>query len=439
MHSRRSSSSLVLSASGSYDENKVNSAANGDISADHNRITMKTRVAVRDQTPHRFQVVPLRDVGQLLTTRRDTVNHLSVPSTPSNSVIKASCGRLNSGSCLPNPGLSLSSLPPSQQAHSANSTPKERRVSLKSSSKGNPANVETPFRRREMDKTQSVGETRPVLVELDLNSTPNRRSVKSDNLSHLSLRTNRRFVTIQQQLPSKVDTRSALASHTVNSETDIQSPGPRESSPCLLNNRLSGSNASVKAKADLSKTHFVKKVTFALSPRSSIDSDMDGLRSTKRHAIYTQSLIVPYLHGIGSPDRSSSEGSTPVNENIEVQGPPLLFKDEACDPLKNGDWLDYLEETGEQGEHDCVHASRKSLLGEPFELKSSGTERYIATAPKLCLRSETVAPLNFVLRSLDGTAYNGKRGDNWRADDIAYPDIILDLIADIDKAIESWR
>src|SRR6266545_1935371 len=45
-------------------------------------VTMKTRVAVRDQTPHRFQIIPLREVKDLVTqperhpTPSTTGNHL---------------------------------------------------------------------------------------------------------------------------------------------------------------------------------------------------------------------------------------------------------------------------------------------------------------------------------------------------------------------------
>jgi hypothetical protein len=40
------------------------SSKQGADGGDPTRVTMKTRVAVRDQTPHRFQVVPLRDAGK---------------------------------------------------------------------------------------------------------------------------------------------------------------------------------------------------------------------------------------------------------------------------------------------------------------------------------------------------------------------------------------
>lgn len=37
-------------------------STNADANADQGRITMQTRVAVRDTTPHRFQIIPLREV-----------------------------------------------------------------------------------------------------------------------------------------------------------------------------------------------------------------------------------------------------------------------------------------------------------------------------------------------------------------------------------------
>lgn len=43
-----------------------------EISPDNTKLTMKTRVAVRDKTPHRFQVVPLREIGSLVLPAQDT-------------------------------------------------------------------------------------------------------------------------------------------------------------------------------------------------------------------------------------------------------------------------------------------------------------------------------------------------------------------------------
>jgi hypothetical protein len=40
-------------------------------SSDNTKLTMKTRVAVRDKTPHRFQVVPLREIGSLSLPAQD--------------------------------------------------------------------------------------------------------------------------------------------------------------------------------------------------------------------------------------------------------------------------------------------------------------------------------------------------------------------------------
>lgn len=44
-----------------------------EISPDNTKLTMKTRVAVRDKTPHRFQVVPLREIGSLALPAQDTM------------------------------------------------------------------------------------------------------------------------------------------------------------------------------------------------------------------------------------------------------------------------------------------------------------------------------------------------------------------------------
>ncbi|KAF4620009.1 hypothetical protein D9613_005477 [Agrocybe pediades] len=53
-------------------------------SGDHTTVKMKTRVAVRDKNPHRFQVVPLRDITKLqaaLAQVENNPNHLSAPSS----------------------------------------------------------------------------------------------------------------------------------------------------------------------------------------------------------------------------------------------------------------------------------------------------------------------------------------------------------------------
>ncbi|KAF9057763.1 hypothetical protein BJ165DRAFT_74332 [Panaeolus papilionaceus] len=448
MHSRRSSSSLVLSGSGSYDETyKTSSTAIGENNTvDHSRITMKTRVAVRDHTPHRFQVVPLRDVGQLLVARKDVASQLVLPSTPSNSILKPPSGR-------PGPSniQTMTSLPSFHSVHGLNVNPlsKDSFMSIKPPGKG-PQKINTTVRRRENDRTHSVGDTRPVLVEVDLNSTPNQRSVKSDNLSHLSLRTNRRFVTIQQHLPCKADppcTPSELGSRDVSSELDLQSSGHNQSPQCTLDDGFCASHSFTKdsnLETD-ARTNLVKKVTFELGHRTSLDSDLDEPRSKKRHAIYTQSLFVPYCHDVGYPNRPSVDNSVSENSSSAVhipashdQGPPLLFRDESCDPLKTGDWLAFLDDSNEAKGLDI---SGKGLLGEPFELKPpQGKEEGIATAPTPCLGSAPVAPLKLVARLLKETAYDGKLFDEGKVkDEIIYSGIVMELFADIDKAIQGWR
>ena len=282
--SRRFSSSNQLELSGLLATSRSkDSRLNADynIDADHARITMKTRVAVRDKTPHRFQVVPLRDATPL---DGGHPSHLTLPPVSHSLLRSASIRRQTYSQVRPATASSYSQLDITQNKCDMMLADGE---TLATPSTGIPVLALSPS--FEFDNP----ERSHALVEQDINRQDTKATANKFEIS----------ITTPTKAPRSYD----ASHHTHVQNTPIQSSITESKSPRKKrtrsenipkirdNNRRDGRNGLATTK------------------------DNADFRMSKRHAIYTQSLYVPFLESPNYFRGSSTEdrkGHQLFNENV---------------------------------------------------------------------------------------------------------------------------
>ena len=285
--SRRFSSSNQLSVLLATSRSK-DSTLNADynhVDADHARITMKTRVAVRDKTPHRFQVVPLRDVTPLEGGRP---SQLTIPPASHTLLRSASIRRQTYSQVRPVIASSYSQLDITQ--NKCDMMMLADSETLATPSAGIPVLMLSPS--FELDNQARSH----ALAEQDMNRQDIKATINKCEI----------FVTT----PTKASQNYDASHHTHVQNAPIQSlimesKSPRkkrtrsENIPRIRdNNRRDARNGPAAAK------------------------DNSDFRMSKRHAIYTQSLYVPFLEtpsyfpGSSMEDRKGHPSHQLLNEAV---------------------------------------------------------------------------------------------------------------------------
>ena len=281
---RRFSASNQLSGLLATSKSKDSSLnADYNVDADHARITMKTRVAVRDKTPHRFQVVPLRDVTPLDGGRP---SHLTIPPASHTLLRSASIRRQTYSQVRPVIASSYSQLNIAQ--NQCDMMMLADGETLATPSAGIPVLVLSPS--FELDNPARSH----ALAEQDMNRQDIKATTSNYEIS----------VTTPTKTPQSYDaSHHTHVQNSLNQSLITESKSPRkkrtrsENIPMIRdNNRRDARNDPAAAK------------------------DSSDIRTSKRHAIYTQSLYVPFLESPSYFPGSSTEDRKghhqPFNEGV---------------------------------------------------------------------------------------------------------------------------
>ena len=385
--SRHFSSSNQLSgllANSRSKDSRLNADYNAD--ADNARITMKTRVAVRDKTPHRFQVVPLRDVTPLDSARP---SKLTIPHTLLRS---ASIRRQTYSQVRPVIASSYSQLDVTQNKCDLMMLADSETLAIPSV--GIPVLALSPF--FELDnpgRSHALGEQ--DMNRQDIKTTTNKYEIS---------------VTTPTKAPQSYD--ASYYTHVQNPPIQsliMESKSPRkkrtrsENIPRICdNNRRDARNGPAATK------------------------DNSDFRTSKRHAIYTQSLYVPFLDS------------------------PSYFPGDSTEHRK-GHHQRFNEDVSDSHLPDKVSFSEIFVSESGTTLSNANSDGQISPTNGRDLLSEK--PLQELILKFQGSATKNEcyRGLNYRRLSrvyplspearlhIIYPQIVREMFTDIDKAIQEWK
>ena len=383
--SHRFSSSDQLSGSLATSRSK-DSRLNADynVDADHARITMKTRVAVRDKTPHRFQVVPLHDVTLLNGGRP---SQLTLPPGSHTLLRSASIRRQTYSQVRPAVASSYSQLDITQ--NKSDMMMLADGETLATPSAEIPVLVLSPSFKLD-NSTRSH-----ALAEQDMNRQDIKATINQYQTS----------VTTPTKAPQRYDAshhpqvqNPPIQSLTMESKSPRKKRTRSENIPRIRdNNRRDARNGSAATK------------------------DCSDFRMSKRHAIYTQSLCVPFLETPSYFLGSSTE---------DRKGHHKLFNEDISDS----------------------HLPDEASFGEVF-VSESGTTLSNANSDGQISPNFGHVPLQVLMLKSPGSAMknDGYRGLNYHRLSrvyplsaearlhINYPQIVREMFADIDKAIQEWK
>jgi len=376
-------------------------------SGDHTRMKMKTRVAVRDKNPHRFQVVPLRDITKLqaaLSQIDNNSNHLSASVTSGNYLV-----------CSPSTQFSSYSRP--------------RQLSITSS-----LNSVHSFGGRDA-KENRIPESLPEKAQkLDSrNGITARSSVKlqegiSTALPEVSSISNLETIEKRKEPPSPSEDNSIL---TIYSERISTLNAPSQPSQqrthakfASLSNLL-GSYSSFQFTTPKKRRHSRKHKARHSDAAACITgkgfdppTTPDGRK--KRHAIYPPSLFLPYLKKDsfekeeGHLLSSLVDGSTSSPEMLRY-APEASVNLESDKTLRQSHTIfDY-----DSDEDQIVTAT---VLEDPFLVDKSLSSN---------LSSQPANSGSSVGQQKPATVEPNEAT-------IVYSKIILDLFSEVDAALAEW-
>ena len=413
---------------------------------DHTVMTMQTRVAIRDDTPHRFQVVPLRDVSKLET------------SSPS-------CREISYRAPL-SATLKQNPLCPPSAILGSNSQPKL--VPSSSSLKSHldtwaKENLDSQFCAHavkvDLDKEKgsvlqaipvpspsfSGRRTATVLSLLDINQnerkmpiTSSGRDVYSTASIHELIRSESPLThTISRSL--QVRTRPERNYHqSINTPEDAQPLAM----PLLVGKTKLKCRSRTMSDANLLNRRLDKPVQdeSLLSARDPVE-----IKLKKRHAIYTPTLYVPNFEQPGQLrgrdqnllDKDSQETSY---RNFQAFHDSPDKTDANADRQRNSENALHPSDINAE-DADVVACVPKefthdSTTGSMDRLPISTPTQHLAhqsSSQSLRFRRSTVGrPKLFLGEGNPVTSVSPLQ-------DIVYPQIIIDLLCDTDKLIEEWN
>ncbi|KAJ3514569.1 hypothetical protein NLJ89_g2309 [Agrocybe chaxingu] len=419
---------------------------NNENGGDATRVTMQTRVAVRDKTPHRFQVVPLRDASKYAMTRPELSTKLP---THSNHQRNPFLGPPSGKPSSVRQARTLESLPSSQSVE---------KVSSKSAAETKvpdhyPGQLCKPSRLVSLLSdtklpAQQVDGGRRLLSEVDLNRE-RRPSITGTsqagcNATHeVTLGTSRKFQTVRpvsRRTSVISDARSTMTSaHTISRSLQLRARYGR-SHP--KSQSLSDFDPSRLSLLDL----YTDRKSLALNDsqdelttrvRSRKDAqDIEDLQLNRRHAIYSESAFLPYVAETG---RSSARASGLRAVDEETISPKA-----SCGyPARQIQLGQHQQHLSSRAGPETVSTRRRQEPDKSFE--SQTTPRRVPrdlveikplhghSHPSLPLK-----PLNYKKASNTKVFVTGS-SLQMGADTGVYPKIILDIFADLDVAIWEWN
>lgn len=449
--SRRLSSSNQLSgllaSSGSKDHRLNSSHADCNADSDHARITMKTRVAVRDNTPHRFQVVPLRDASKLAAFGGGRPSQLALPPAPHTLLRSASIRRQTYSQVRPVIASSDSQVDlntrDNKVVYLAESetlaTPCAELLAM-------PVFALSPsFELETLEGSHALAEqdmnrqyTKPTTHKFESSITTPTKVPRTCDASHHHTQTQNFSAVFSNRGPS---------AHTTSQSLDIVSCTSGTHPKKFKRNAPEYFIGTTQSAVMDSKSPRKKRTRSENIPSTRDNNQRDGRndpaaavitkekydsRMTKRHAIYTQSLYVPFLeppsHIPGSSIRNqkAAHPNETVSDSHHLGGisfsqmsQTFVSDDSGITKTNSDDYKDFsrclLQDIVE------VAASEQSLQ----LLKPHASASAPHTGPHRGLkyhRLSRVYPLSAEARS-----------------HIIYPQIIHEMFTDIDRAIQEWR
>jgi len=411
------------SANGLVNSGRFNSF-NAD-STSENRVTMQTRVAVRDNTPHRFQVVPLRDASKHAIGEADNKAQCALPVVHKNQLLRSPSGMLG-----PYSQTRTSPSPDKFGKDSRHVKGLEQRR-LKSSSPCKSSERSLTSR----PPTGSVaGSGRRILSEVDLNrdarlSTPRRGMLPVETFTA----TRSSYSWGSPGSPRRSGKSTIAPNYTTSRSLQLQSRSDKgHHKYTSLGNfeppRLPRNQAT-------SRSHRSKTLSLSSAARPPFDLLELEAKSTRRHAIYRESLTLPFLKeepgGFQHLQDDVSDGDE-ISSSMSCCGSPLLDQDATpkhiAFQLDYGDFS-YSIDNSLDSHGDIVN----STLEDPFEIKLKETQEPIAMENgQRCLMLPPIRPLRYSkLTTVKPFPYS-------TTEKVVYSVIVLGLFRDVDRAMKDW-
>ena len=433
--SRVSSPMLSRSGSSSIEDHSSGSLTNSP--ADSVRITrMKTRVAVRDKTPHRFQVVPLRDVQPEVPQWSASSHSKNIAQrNPSGKLEPCSQSRQVTSSTSSQPLLVV---PGNNDSRELEGTSWELNINniLATTLYNKPLTASHSASHSVMPLLKLLHEvSRPVLTELDMNQE---RPVS--RLTHCIPPTQPKSFPYEVVMNSSTRTK-LTPTHTTSQSLHIPSL-PKRNYPkfaSLSQRSIDILDMRIEAKCrNLAEAVIPIKEESDFSEVNNVLPSNDNqqflkAKSRRRHAIYTESLYVPYLdedcnsHSRESTPKNSrfrsSDSYTELTQATRTKNPE--FANAFClKPPDSGFSL-----VANQTPFTFTAASTTSLSSNRAPLLPTSRARSARLAKPRGLYYPTDKPSRVRLLS----------GKDISHSEIVYPSIVLKLFAEINLAIEQWK
>ncbi|KAF8803718.1 hypothetical protein BYT27DRAFT_7259718 [Phlegmacium glaucopus] len=387
---------------------------------------MKTRVAVRDKTPHRFQVVPLRDVSKLAVLEGGHPSQLALPPASHTLLRSASIRRQTCSQVRPVIVSSYSQMDFNTQDNCDMVMLADSETLATSCAEMLAMPVLGPSPSFELD---NLGESH-ALAEQDLN----RQRTK---------------YTAHKFESSIITPTNEIQTYDASYHTHVQNP------VALFSDRSPSVpkylNATIQSSIIDSKLPRKKRTRSENIPNIRDNNQRDGRngpaatvtresynsRTTKRHAIYTQSLYVPFLE---SPNYFP--GSSTKNRQSRHQ----FFGPHPNESFFNSHRTHHPERVSfSQMSQAFVSDSRATLTNS--DVQTSPTTRRVLQ--DIAASEQSLQ----VLKPRGSTTALHTRGLNYHRlsrvcalstearlhGKIVYPQIVCEIFRDIDKAIHEWK
>lgn len=389
--SRRSSSSNPLSgllATSRSKDSRLNADYNVD--ADHAIITMKTRIAVRDKTPHRFQVVPLRDVTLLDGGRP---SQLTIPPASHTTLLRSASIRRQTNSEV-RPVVASSNTQLDFTQNKCNTIMLADSDILATPSAGIPHAVLTLSPSSELDNpARSHALAVQDMNRQDTKATTNKYEIVVTTPTKASQSYDASHHTHVQNPP--------IQSLTVESKSPRKKRTRSENIPWIRdNNRRDARNGSTATK------------------------DNSDFRMSKRHAIYSQSLYVPFLESPSYFPGSSTE---------DRKGHHQLFDEDVSDsliPHEVSFCEIFVSESGTKLSNANSDGQTSPTIGRVLP---SEKPLKVLKSPGSAIKNDRYRGLNYHRLSRVYPLSAEARLH------IVYPQIVREMFADIDRAIQEWK
>lgn len=415
---------------------------NIDGGIDHAIMTMQTRVAIRDENPHRFQVVPLRDVSKLDTSsagHRENASRPSISTPPKHKTIWQPRPKLRVN-YQPN---SLSS-PPSVKSHLEHYA-KENTVSCDRPTLGTNSNKENAFVLSIDTVPPHSEKSASTLAQIDINQPEWRRPVTSSAADASTAVSIQKLIHSESPLTHTVSrslqirTRPERNYHRFASTGHVQPPAmpllvgkPKPkirsralSDATLLNCRVEGLDPDDESYYALLDAY---------------DSDAMDAKLKKRHAIYSSSLYFDPPSQVRGSRKSSSSNTREITY-ASLQA----LSGSSVGAQLNADILWPNSDTGLRQrafDGNVGHGQAFPTINRDSTTTGSMVllpTNYPATQHLRHKSSSHSLRIHKLSGGLKRPKLTREQRNLLSAQEVVYPQIILDLLSDTDEAIAEWN